>query len=199
MKVLNKLFIASHFLIVFLVVTFYILAVDIYRTPKTYPESVHKTLYLDRSFSQDEVELIVEATYEWNAATEGRVVYDVIVLPAHRKIDVTQAIVVIKVTPDYPKIMLLDFANKNITLGYWEDNEGPIPYIAMVAGRSHDTAFKSVMLHEIGHSLGLKHNEGETGIGTLMYPTIDEGSDTITPFDVSKYCELRHCTKSQNK
>jgi hypothetical protein len=199
MRVLNKLFWVSHFVICFLVTLFFTQAVDIFHGPKTYPEHVHKTLYLDRTFNQEEVELIVEATYEWNAATEGRVSYDVVVLPAHRKIDVTQAIVVIKVTPDFPKIMLLDFANKNITLGYWEDGEGPIPYIAMVAGRSHDRSFKSVMLHEIGHSLGLKHNEGETGIGTLMYPTIDEGSDTITPFDVSKYCELRHCTKSQNK
>ncbi len=199
MRVLNKLFWVSHFLICFLVTLFFTQAIDIFHGPKVYSENVHKTLYLDRAFSQDEVELIVEATYEWKTATEGRVVYDVVTLPVHQKIDVTQAIIVIKVNPDFPKVMLLDFMNKNTTLGYWEDNEGPLPYIAMVDRYYTDTNFKAVMLHEMGHSLGLRHNEGETGIGTLMYPTIDEGSDAITPFDVSKYCELRHCTKSQNK
>ena len=190
----------SHFLIIFLVTLFFTQAIDIFRGPKVYSENVHKTLYLDNTFDDDEIDFIIAATLEWNVATEGRVIYDVAMLPTTNRAKVlADGIIVIKVTPDFPKVILYDLTNQNNTLGYWEENEGPIPYIGIISSRISNARYKSVVMHEIGHSLGLKHNEGESGIGTLMYPTIDEGSNTITPADIKKFCELHRCTqKSKN-
>src|SRR5579885_1318188 len=162
---------------------------------KEYPHSVHKTIYVDRFMADDEMDKVIQASIEWHQATGGIVTFDVKRLP-QQSIDATSSILMIEVTPDYPEIVLLDNLNQNTTLGYFNDRLG-IPYIALVDSRLTDDDFKAVVLHELGHSLGLEHNMGVDGIGTLMYPTIDLGADHITNVDIDHFCTLYLCNPKE--
>lgn len=173
----------------------YTQVIDIYQ-PKVYPDHVHTTLYLGHDFSPEEQEIILEAALEWSQATNHIVEYDVVVLPTKNTIDVTKSVVFVKESPDHPEIMLMDFASKTKTLGLF-NGRSQVPYIALVTERLDDENYKEVVLHELGHSLGLEHIKGTDGIGTLMYPYTDLGADFITETDLKKFCELYHCDASK--
>src|SRR5271167_1411273 len=68
---------------------------------------VHKTLYIDRNLSEDELAIITGAALEWHNATNGMVTYDVIRLP-HKHIDVNNSIIVVIVSADFPEMISLD-------------------------------------------------------------------------------------------
>lgn len=151
---------------------------------------VHKTLYVDRNLSDDDFDLIVSAAYEWHAATKNMVSYDVVRLP-HQNIDAKNSIVIVIVSIDFPQVITLDTPD-TISLAYYDDS-GTVPYIGLVPDRIQDAMYKTVIMHELGHSLGLKHSDIIEGIGTLMYPYIDIGSDKITHADLQQFCQIYGC------
>lgn len=156
---------------------------------------VHKTLYLERSIDSNEFGYILQAAIEWRQVTNDAVTFDIKRLPC--KISpVKDAIIIINVTPDYPEIILLDKFKRYSTLGFYNSDVG-ISYIALVKSRLDDDSFTQVVLHELGHSLGLDHIKGEKGVGTLMYPTINEGSLHITKTDLFYFCKLYNCDSSK--
>lgn len=183
----------SLFLSLILISVFFILAIRYMPPDKKYTEYSHSILYLDKSFTDDEIDVVLDATLEWNKATGGRVNYDIIMLnSSNETIDFNRGILVNKLPADNIEILTLDFRNENITLGYFT-NQGLMPHIAIVADRLDLDDYKTVVMHEIGHSLGLDHNEGDDGIGTLMYPTIELQSNYISETDIKNYCKLHHC------
>ena len=158
-----------------------------------YPLEIHKTLYLDETFDDFEVEIISNAAAEWQQATGGRANYSVQKLPfENQEIDFDNSIIVIKVSRHYPEVAELDFIGNQITLGYC-NSRGSVQYIALVSDRLSDNLYQSVMLHELGHSLGLQHNDSSNGVGTLMYPSIEMGSQYITHKDLVNFCQLYRC------
>lgn len=165
--------------------------------PHTLP--VHKTLYLERGVSDEEMFHIIRATMEWHEVTNGQVTFDIKRLPT-QNIKPAEAIIVFNVSPDYPDIILLDAVKHNRTLGYFNNDRG-LEYIALVDQRITDSDFDSVVMHELGHSLGLDHPDSEDhperGIGSLMHSTIDEGSNHITSLDLKQFCQLYHCDSSK--
>lgn len=165
---------------------------QIHPAPKPYPTHAHITLYLDRNFDDFEQETIISAAMEWTETTNHIIEYDVVQLPTLGSMDLENGVFITKITPDHPSIILLDQTNKNTTLGYFDINSY-LPHIAIVSDRIRDTDYRAVILHELGHSLGLSHNEGVENIGTLMFPTIDLGSAHITMTDGKKFCKLYHC------
>ena len=156
--------------------------------------AVHKTLYVDRYLSADSFDAIVLASIEWHEATHGIVTFDVKRLP-QRNIDPDNSIIILDVTEDNPKIIELDSANDNSTLGYYDDSNR-IESILLIVSRIDPEDFKGVVLHELGHALGLKHQTGAEGIGSLMYPSIDIGATSITPADLHQFCTLYDCKSS---
>lgn len=162
-----------------------------YLSFQTYPEYVQKTLYLDRSFNDSEVENIIAATWEWSDATENRVVFTVKMLPDDH-IDLRNAIIVNKLSDETAQVVMLDLFNDKTTLGFY-DNKNVIPYIGLITSRLHSRNYKPVVLHELGHALGLGHNDKEEDKGSLMYPIIDDASDHITEKEIKNYCKLHHC------
>ena len=159
---------------------------------------VHKTLYMARDTYSDEFYHLVEATMEWNNATNGNVVFDIKMLPQHN-IDVHSSIIIFNVGPDNPDIITLDneYPDRKYEAMAFFDDRKMLRSIAMVDERISDSEYTSVFEHELGHALGLEHIKGEAGIGTLMSESIDEGSMHITNTDLKYFCKLYHCDASK--
>ena len=153
---------------------------------------IHKTLYIDRNLSENELYTIIEAAWEWHQATHNLITYDVVRLPA-KHIDANHSIIMVIIPVDFPEMIAMENAEEDKNhLAYYQDS-GPIPYIGIVPDRIADKEYKTVIMHELGHSLGLSHNEGINGIGTLMYPNIDAGRDVITETDLHNLCKIYGC------
>jgi hypothetical protein len=161
----------------------------------TYTLPVHKTLYLERNVDDDELLYVVQAATEWSLATDGQVTFDVKRLPQGNLL-LTDSLVITNVGPDFPEVILLDAVKGYTTLGYFNADRS-LNYIALVDKRLDNKNFNQVILHELGHALGLEHIEGDEGIGTLMYPLIDAGSLYITPQDLEHFCKLYNCDSSK--
>lgn len=156
---------------------------------------IHKTLYIDRNLTEDELCTIVGAAWEWHQATNGIVTYDVVRMPA-QNIDVKNSIIIVIVSADFPEMIALDSAEEDRShLAYYYER-GTIPYIALVPYRISNRDYKAVLMHELGHSLGLGHNDGIEGIGTLMYPNVDASASIITDTDLNNFCKIYGCDAS---
>ena|SRR5277367_3520708 len=156
---------------------------------------VHRTLYLERTIDNNEKYGILAAAIEWNEATNGQVVFDIQTLP-QQHINMLDATIILNVSPDYPDIIILDGINQSSTLGYFND-DGGLPYIALIDVRIPNSYLTAVVLHELGHSLGLKHIKGVEGWGTLMCPSLNFGSNHITDTDLKQFCKIYHCDSSK--
>lgn len=198
MRLLRLSLLLTRMAAIVAIVILYTFAVDIFQPEKVYPNYVHKTLFLDRNFAPEEIEYITEGALAWNEATNHTVEFDVVVLPNKETPIEVDDIVFIKVNPDYPDIILLDNLNHHNTLGLY-DERARIHTIELVSDRISDEDYPGVVMHELGHALGLKHNEGLDGIGTLMYPSVDLGANYITQDDLKNFCKLYHCDAAKLK
>jgi hypothetical protein len=163
--------------------------------------SVHRTLYIDRRFPIEESQAIQRAATRWTETTNHIATVDVEIMPASiRNENNSETIIVLDVTPDLPAIIATDAGNKGTTCGLFSDREMTYPIIAIVDERI-DTSdiFEEVIMHEIGHSLGLPHLEGDNNFNTLMYPNVGLMSPTITDKDLQSFCKYYHCDASKLK
>ena len=190
-----RLLLYPLFLTVILLMVFANIAAPILQKDKSaYTLPVHKTLYLGRSIYDNEMYHIIAAAIEWNEATNGQVVFDIKILP-QQGITRSDAVIINNVTPDFPEVILLDNLNDSNTLGYFDDHD--IDNINLVDERINEDDYDAVIMHELGHSLGMDHIKNAKGMGTLMYPSIDLGSEHITNTDLIYFCKLYNCDASK--
>lgn len=187
-----RLFFYPLVLTIFLLCVFAQVATPILKHETIHTLPVHKTLYLERGLDDQEVSSVVEAAIEWYDATDGQINFDIKSLP-QKEIDPVDSIVILNLSPDYPEVMLLDTMNHQTTLGYFNDDMS-LNYIALLGDRLDENIRTEVVLHELGHAIGLQHLEGAEGLGSLMYPTTDLGSQHITYMDLEALCHLYHCS-----
>lgn len=173
-----------------------IIAVPIFKSKTEHHLPVHKTLYLDRNLSAYEFAMIAGAAWEWHLATNNMVTFDIERLPSKHIIS-HESIIVCLVSSDFPEIIELDVEDPSASHMAYYYKYGTLPYIGIVSERISEKDYRPVILHELGHALGLKHNEGIDGIGTLMYPNIDLGATTITDTDLKNFCKLYDCDASK--
>lgn len=165
--------------------------------PKEYPAHSHKTLLLDRDFDSDEVAFITMAALEWSEVTHHVVDIDVIQLPNHDEMLTPDSVIVNSVSPDSPDILIQESIDGHTIFGLRTTRSG-VDVIEIVSERISDKQYKEVVLHEIGHVLGLDHIEGLEGVDTLMCPYIEFGADHITAADLHAFCKLYPCHWSHN-
>lgn len=158
----------------------------------------HRTLYLDRTFTKQEIVVITMAAINWSESTNHIMIYDIVILPINRKIDLMRGLVFSKVSPDHPDVMMQNNFEEENTLAYYYHNN-IIDYIIIVGNLEDIESYRAIVLHELGHSLGLKHNIGLNGLGTLMFPSKDFGANRITQTDLENFCKIYSCDASQLK
>jgi len=186
-------------LIIVTILILYNFVAKIYPGSRDWPEHAHITIYLDRTFDNTETDMIMKAAWEWSEATNHRIEYDIIQLPTEEPMQYHDVLFIVKRSPDDPHIILTDLDGGK-TLGVYYHNV--IPTIFIVSERLGDN-FKEVVLHELGHSLGIKHLDKISDLNTLMYPysqiilddgtILPAGADHITKKDLTAFCKLHHC------
>lgn len=193
-----KKFYIFLFFLQFIATALLLLVVNSYsitnRNP-VYPTHLHKVIYVDPKFTDKEYVFITWAAADWTQRTNHIISFEVKRLP-QKMIDFNEGLIIIKVDEYDPDILELDSANHDNTLGLCSPN-GAVPNIKLVSSRITDKEYKTVVEHELGHSLGLKHNKGIEGVDTLMYPAVDYGADHITKEDLVNLCKMYHCDASK--
>jgi hypothetical protein len=198
MRMLRLSSIVVPLISIIIIIAIYINSVKVFQPEKVYPTRVHKTLFLDRYFTPDEVAFITIAALEWSAATKNIVTFDVVALPQEKVVITENDIMIMNISPDHPLVLILDNSSNYSTLGYY-DESFPVPIIYLVSDRMTGKEYVTVVLHELGHALGLEHNENIWEVGSLMYPSLDLGSRHITPYDLKKFCKLYRCNANKLK
>lgn len=161
---------------------------------------LHFDLYLDADFDSHEVDLIEQATTEWETKTKNRVIFNIYYnfdLNNDNKIrDKRHSIVFVKLAQDTQKVAELDkwINEKQDThskiIGLYTTQYNA-PSILLVYDRMRgDAYYRSCVEHELGHAMGLIHLKKEN---TLMFPSMREASRHITDDDLIEFCALYHC------
>ena len=168
-----------------------------------YPTEIRETLYIDRNFTEFERLAIIEAAEECEDVTNGIVQYEIVQLPSCDPIAIENALFIVKISVDEPEVLITN--NQDNILAHYTSRKG-LPTIAIIANRIEDSQLKGVIMHEIGHAIGLEHQPADEDIGTLMYPytqitidelTIDISTDVITKTDLIQFCKLYNCDADQ--
>ena len=130
----------------------------------------------DNLFSDEDLEQILSGCEEWSDATDNYITFEVV------SSDDTGSLITF--IPDSLENIQMETGHVAYTDWSLTERGGDItiPYDVKPA------VFRPILLHEIGHALGLDHDH----YGTIMYHTSTYTSE-ITCDDVCQFCEVNDC------
>lgn len=155
--------------------------------------SIVHQYYLDSSV-KDYDNVIVQAMTAWATGTGGRVKWERVYNPTNL------AILTFEAFGD-DDLESVDAKNDALTLGLFNPgtNEIRIATRRIKSGRM----FRAVLVHELGHALGLIHNNHS--VLTWMRPSVEQIPEELvnTPFipapDIQAYWRLDNCNRGANR
>lgn len=157
----------------------------------------YQVVLIDSRFTSKELSLIIKAADEWFIKTKGKAQFELVFnfdVSKYSNFDKNgNILVMVKASKDDEYIKNID-KNQNTILGFY-DARGDVPFISIVADRmkfASDEYYYGVVIHEFGHSLGIRHNNIE---GTVMFPTMDKSSSHLQQADIDQFCDRYNCLK----
>lgn len=171
------------------------------------PIHKHKTLYLDPDLSFNEAFLVVEAAQHWTKRTKGLVKFDIKLTPSNKDLifaNPNESVAITTISSSSSDVKFLDIKNENSTLAFYTTRY-PLPTIVLIPERIEDEEgyyddnyYRTVIIHEIGHAIGLDHVS--TTENSIMYPTAGEdGPFFLTDADMKNFCLVYYCSPEQLK
>lgn len=188
---LLKSFCSFSFWLVFIVVSININN-SIYTILNNFVKPIHKhkVLLLDNSLSEYEKDLVIEAALHWQQKTKNIISFD------FKRIEESKDILYAKENSIVISSLTYDQNYYNIKkskhLLAFFTVKTKVPSIMLIPERMMDEDdYRSVIIHELGHSIGLEHNNVDTSI---MYAFQTELSPAyLTKDDIIHFCKSYYC------
>lgn len=176
--------------------------------PETFaPETVTLTVHIDKSMTQEQKDSVRSAIQEWQIAVRSIVTSNIVedwsneeemIGPTIENDEMicTRDVYVAGLKNSHSLVQIIDEKVDTKTgqvLGYTNSKCGS-KWIALFVDRSEKQKFRTVMLHEFGHLIGMQHLPI---VGTIMYPSVDKGTNCITQIDLAQFCSMWKCRPEQ--
>lgn len=160
-----------------------------------------RNIFIPDDFSSDQMEDIKTALNEWTEKTNYSVQFNIFEHYDKRIMKLLPYregnIVILTIPPETPIVVNMEkeMETGNIILGLWVANDS-IPTIYIVSSRIYDRmTYTAVILHEVGHAMGLDHNPNEASV---MYKSQDKSSKHLMPTDIAAFCHIHYCNNESN-
>jgi hypothetical protein len=158
-------------------------------------DNLHKTVYIEDNLSAWQVVEAVDALIKWEAATHDMAQFDI---RFHTSIseeatitDICHSLIIRNTTSVNKEIAAADSPKDHLLIvGIYTKTEYNIPMIMLVDDRLDMSLYETTLLHELGHSFGLFHEDDSNSI---MYFNVSQGAGKITDIDMNQFCELYTC------
>jgi predicted Zn-dependent protease len=171
------------------------------QTQQYYLYDLHKTVYIDKDFTKQQKEDINKALLSWEESTAGlvkfKIISDIKLNDYSNLNNFDNTLFITPVSKENSDIINIDDKSNNglFTVGLCISKsytQGMI--VDIVVERTDKTDFKAIVLHEVGHALGLKHIISEHSV---MNPNVSASGKKIGQIDLYVLCELYHCNSNK--
>ncbi len=176
-----------------------------YLIEKSYSTQTVKIIYIDNDFSNTEIRYIKMAANEWENESKKIIKFEFVNNKdeaeylekiKYKYSELPVEIINFKKISNEDKITL--FLDKEVggkIVGFYDDESRQTSILLVTDRLDSLKKLKSIILHEIGHSLGLKHIKHKN---TIMHSTQSKSSDDITIKDLEEFCNLYYCEPLEN-
>jgi hypothetical protein len=161
-----------------------------------------RVVYIENSYGPYEKIEIINALHSWECNTGNMVKYIIVDNYDYSySIDPYHSLLILKANTQTPEIKAVDdylIASKSErrAAGLFVPRDTTHPdRIMLVSERVFLSSYFKVMAHELGHALGLAHDES---MDSIMYGHADQNAGHITMNDLIQFCFLYHCSPPKN-
>jgi predicted Zn-dependent protease len=167
---------------------FLALALLIECNPIHYPSSTRSyNVYIDPGFTDEHKKSVRQAFIDWELATQQTVTFVDCSVPDHQQPLMT-------VLPSKQDWLTKHFKKKGKATLVGEANFRGQDSILYIAEDQGEMNFHQTALHEIGHALGLEHDENKAHYNAnVMTESQDNSSNVITCLDLRAFCKIWGC------
>jgi Matrixin len=165
------------------------------------PDHLHKTLYIATDFTPEEMQQIKEAAQEWEEKTHHFVIFDEVyyepkeitpnISSGNNNVVMVNCFLGMQCIQEMDEAVKKEHPNASTLYGiglYVPKSPNPMIYIASDRISTwHE--YKTATLHELGHSLGLDHDEKDNQ--AIMYYA--PSAQHLTDEDIREFCKLHGC------